>query len=200
MSTARKPPTMQQLQALAAEIEAIETRGSAQTAARAGRKILDRVYYGDVTAFQSKDSNKGASLLTLAALLHRSVTRVWALVAVAIVYEDLPSDLRDRLSASHLEVLYGAPDIERERLARESVAAGHTSAELAARVKGAILPDPPPPLDRSPIGRAERSVAVVVRAALAAPPEQHPDLKRRIQEMITQLEGARDGLDAADRG
>ena len=71
-----RPPTPQKLQALAAEIIAMETRSDAQRTARAGRRVLDVVYSADVADFQSKYPNRAPSIATVARLIGRpGVTR-----------------------------------------------------------------------------------------------------------------------------
>jgi hypothetical protein len=197
MGRVRKPD--QKLQALAARIGVLETRLETRKAARVGREIFDGVYDGVIENFQSLDPTKAQSLSDLAVLLGTNRTRLWRLVATHIVYRDLPSDLRDRLKTGHLVLLYGEPDIERERWAREVVAVALTVDELEAHITGVDMPDPEP-IDRSPIGRVERSAKQLEREAATATPEERPGLAARVAAVIAHLTGVHGVLVGATTG
>jgi hypothetical protein len=195
-------------EALAAAAEAwtaSQVKYGALKVVAGGRVVLAHLYAGDPDRVPDEEDPR-PSLRRLAALVTSSSGRLSIAVRTALLYDKLPEDLRDQLSASHYEVLLGAPEIERERWAREAV-----GAKLGYRILKQLIADdarkdevkpgpkpkpeaPPPPKDISSIATARRAIAPLHRQAdaVAGHPKAAAAFVAGIDALMEELRTARE--------
>lgn len=181
---------------------ASQTRYDAQKVVAGGRVLLEHVYHGD-PSLVADGPDERPSLRALAKLVGTSAGRLSVAARTALLYDDLPEALRDRLSASHYEVLLGAPAIERERWAREAVVAGLGYRTLAtliaedAREPASPRPASPPARparDPSAIAAAHRTIAPLrsQAQAVAGHPKAAAAFVAGIDKLIADLQRLRE--------
>jgi hypothetical protein len=171
-----------------------------------GRVVVEHVYQGDASLVADAPDNR-LSLRKLAALVGTSAGRLSVAARTTLLYDRLPEELRDGLSASHYEVLLRAPEIERERWAREAVVAqlgyrtlakliADESREEPASPRPTAPPPPPvrPPRDPSAMAATQRTLPPLrtQAKAVAGHPKAAAAFVVGIDKMIEALKELRD--------